>query len=279
MAGRFAWVRIVDLEVIIILSLEIIFLLSAFCMANRKILLTFMGTGILLVLITVHQTVIATHRSDDAPQPNRTSQPIDLNSRLQGITVKILAGKDSIGSGTIWRSNNGSSQVITNSHVLVAQKQPLFIQTADGQVHPTQVVTPVNWDSLDLAKLQFQAKQNYPTAQIDRTANLQVGAAVLAAGFPKNGKSTLTIEKGAITHILNKPLAEGYQVGYSSAVAKGMSGGPLINQQGSLVGINGIHAQPLWDAAETFADGTVVDEPLLSEIGEASWAIPVYHLE
>ncbi len=277
MAGRFAWVRIVDLEVIIILSLEIIFLLSAFCMANRKILLTLVGTGILLALITVRQAVIATHRSDDAPQ--LISKPIDLNSRLQAITVKILAGQNSIGSGTIWRSNNGSSQVITNSHVLVAQKQPLFIQTADGQVHPAQVVTPVNWDSLDLAKLQFQAKQNYPTAQIDRQTNLQVGSAVLAAGFPKNGKSTITIERGAITHILNKPLAEGYQVGYSSAVAKGMSGGPLINQQGSLVGINGIHAQPLWDADETFADGTVVDEPLLSEIGEASWAIPVYHLE
>jgi S1-C subfamily serine protease len=248
-------------------------------MVSRKILLTFTGTGILLALITFHRTVIATHRSDDAPQPNRTSQSIDLNSRLQAITVKILAGRESIGSGTIWRSSNGSSQVITNSHVLTAQKQPLFIQTADDQVHPAQVVTPVNWDSLDLAALQFQAKQNYPIAKIDRQASLQVGTAVLAAGFPKNGKTTLTIERGAITHILNKPLAEGYQVGYSSSVAKGMSGGPLIDQQGILVGINGIHSQPLWDAAETFADGTVVGEPLLSEIGEVSWAIPVYHLE
>jgi S1-C subfamily serine protease len=249
-------------------------------MVNRKILLTFMGTGILLALISFHQTVIATHHSDDAlPPPQKTSQALDLNSRLQAITVKILAGQDSIGSGTIWRSNNGSSEVITNSHVLTAQKQPLFIQTADGQIHAAQVVTPVSWDSLDLAALQFQAKKNYPTAKIDRQANLQVGSAVLAAGFPKNGKSTISIEKGAITHILNKPLAEGYQVGYSSSVAKGMSGGPLINQQGTLVGINGIHAQPLWDSAETFADGTVVKEPLLSEIGEASWAIPVSHLE
>jgi S1-C subfamily serine protease len=247
-------------------------------MVSRKILLTFTGIGTLLALLSCHQ-VIATHRSDDAPQHKRISPSIDLNSRLQAITVKVLAGRESIGSGTIWRSSNGNSQVITNSHVLTAQKQPLFIQTADGQVHPAKVVTPLNWDSLDLAKLQFQAKQNYPTATIDRSANLQVGSAVLAAGFPKDGKSTLTIEKGAITHILNKPLAEGYQVGYSSAVAKGMSGGPLINQQGSLVGINGIHAEPLWDAVETFADGTVVGEPLLSQIGEASWAIPVDRLD
>jgi S1-C subfamily serine protease len=249
-------------------------------MVSRKILLTCTGIGILLALITtIHQTVIATHRSDDASQPQQISQPIDLNHRLQAITVEILAGQDSIGSGTIWRSNNGTNQVITSSHVLTAQKQPLLIQTADGQVHTAQVITPANWESLDLAVLQFQAQQNYPTARIDRSVNLQVGSVVLAAGFPKNGKSTLTIEKGAITHILNKPLAEGYQVGYNSTVTKGMSGGPLVNEQGTLVGINGIHAEPLWDAIETFADGTVVGEPLLSEIGEASWAIPVYHLE
>ena len=255
-------------------------------MISRKILLTCVGISSLPALIIVHQTVIATHRpplvqtklSNDVISPPLSIQPLDLNSRLQAITVKILAGKEIIGSGTIWRSLKGRIQVITNSHVLVAQKQPLFVQTADGQVYPAQVVTPVNWDNLDLAKLQFRAKRNYPIAKIDRTLNLKVGTTVLAAGFPKTS-SSLTIEQGAVTHILNKPLAEGYQVGYSSAVVKGMSGGPLIDQEGTLVGINGIHAEPLWDAAETFADGTVVKEPLLSEIGEASWAIPVYHLE
>jgi S1-C subfamily serine protease len=246
-------------------------------MVSRKILLACVGTGWLLALVTIYQTVIATHRSNDAPPAPNTA--LDLNSRLQAITVKILADKDSIGSGTMWRSHNGHSQVITNSHVLAAQKQPLFIQTADGQAHPAQIVTPGNWDSLDLAKLQFQAKQNYPTAQVDRAMHLQVGNTVLAAGFPQNNQSDLSIKKGAITHILAKPLAEGYQLGFSSSVAKGMSGGPLINQQGALVGINGVHAEPLWDAAETFADGTLVDEPLLSEISAASWAIPVYHLE
>jgi S1-C subfamily serine protease len=251
-------------------------------MVNRKILLILVGTGSLLALITARQTVIATHQSDDR---SAVEPVIEVNNRLQAITVKILAGRDSIGSGTIWRSSNGSSQVITNAHVLTAQKQPLFIQTGDGQVHSAQVVTPASWNELDLAALEFKAKQNYPTAKISyQTSNpsthLQIGSVVLAAGFPQVGKNTsLTIEKGAITHILNKPLVEGYQVGYSNAVVKGMSGGPLVDQQGTLIGINGIHSQPLWDAAETFADGTEVPEPLLSEIGEASWAIPVYRLD
>jgi serine protease Do len=239
-------------------------------MANRKIQLVSVGAAILLSAVTIHQTVTATHRSDDS------------YSHLRAITVKIMAGNNSIGSGTIWQSSNGNSRVVTNSHVLNASKQPLFIQTDDGKVHPANIVTPASWAKLDLAALQFYADQNYPTAKIDRRARPQVGETVLAAGFPQNQKNTstpLAIEKGAITHVLSKPLAEGYQVGYSSAVAKGMSGGPLVDQRGALVGINGIHAQPLWEGGETFADGTVVTEPLLSQISAASWAIPVERLD
>jgi S1-C subfamily serine protease len=240
-------------------------------MANRKIQLTLVGAAILLSAVAIHQTVTATHRADDS------------YSHLRAITVKILAGNNSIGSGTIWQSSNGNSRVVTNSHVLNASKQPFFIQTDDGKVHPANIVTPANWAKLDLAALQFYASQNYPTAKIDRRFKPQVGETVLAAGFPQLQKSPMptpvVIEKGAITHVLSKPLAEGYQVGYSSAVAKGMSGGPLVDQRGVLVGINGMHAQPLWEGGETFADGTVVTEPLLSQISTASWAIPVERLD
>jgi serine protease Do len=237
-------------------------------MVNRKIKLALIGAGIVFSAVAVHQTVTATHRADDP------------NSRLRAITVKIFSGSESIGSGTIWQSANGSSRVITNSHVLLTKKYPLYIQTVDGKIHPANAVTPANWAKLDLAALQFYSDRNYPTALVDRRVTPQVGTVVLAAGFPQNSQvATPTIAAGSITHILRKPLAEGYQVGYNSAVAKGMSGGPLVDQRGILVGINGIHSQPLWDGAETFADGTAVTEPLLSEISEASWAIPVERLD
>jgi S1-C subfamily serine protease len=216
-------------------------------MVNRKILLP-LGTVIILSAATIiYQIFIATHQSDHDPQelyPKTavTQTSTDLSIRLQAITVKILAGSDGIGSGTMWRSHNGNNQVITNSHVLVAQQRPLFIQTADGQVHAAQVVTPAGWENLDLVALQFKSQKKYLTANTDRSSQLQVRAVVLAAGFPLNSQSTsLAIEKGAITHILKKPLAEGYQLGYDSIINKGMSGGPLVDEQGTLVGINGLY--------------------------------------
>jgi serine protease Do len=247
--------------------LKRIFFLGNFSMANLKIKLALASVGILLSAVVAHRTVVATHL------------PEDSHSHLRAITVKILSGSDSIGSGTLWQSGNGSSQVITNSHVLLAKKQPFFVQTSDGQIHPANAVTPASWQKLDLAALQFYADRNYPTARVDRRTRPRIGEVVMAAGFPQNMATSIAISQGAITHLLSKPLAEGYQVGYNINVAKGMSGGPLVDQRGVLVGINGLHSQPLWDGGETFADGTVVTEPLLSQIGEASWAIPVERLE
>jgi serine protease Do len=237
-------------------------------MISRKIQLTAILGGILLMGVAIRQTV-ATHSNDDA------------HSDIRAITVKIWAEKEAIGSGVIWQANQKTRRVVTNQHVIAAGKKSFVIQTADGKAYSATVITPKSWAKLDLAALEFQSDLAYPTAKIDRLKQPQVGDVVVAAGFPRSttGQSaTLTIAKGTITHVLSKPLAEGYQVGYSNNVAKGMSGGPLVNQRGELVGINGIHSQPLWEAGEFYDDGTTVPEPLLSQIGQASWAIPVARL-
>ncbi len=54
-----------------------------------------------------------------------------------------------------------------------------------------------------------------------------------------------------------------------------MSGGPLLNRQGCVVGVNGMHAYPLWDAPLIYADGSQVDERLHQTIVRLSWAVPI----
>jgi S1-C subfamily serine protease len=201
-------------------------------------------------------------------------------NHLKAIAVRVMNGNLGIGSGTIISVDRGVYLVITNRHVLPAKRQSLAVQTVDRQVHPVKVTEPAN--SLDLAILEFSAGNNiYATAQ-RATASPKIGETVMAAGFPQITASepqpTAQLDSGTISGFPPKPLANGYQIAHSMNILKGMSGGPLLNTQGQLVGINGLHSQPLWDATETYEDGAEVEEPLQSQISNSSWAIPVQRL-
>jgi S1-C subfamily serine protease len=206
----------------------------------------------------------------------------DRRAHLRSITVKILADDRPIGSGAIVARQDGWYTAITNHHVLRSRPQPWQIETFDRKIYLAQSIATPAWADLDLALLKFRAVDAwYPIANIKRKARLQIGEAVVAGGFPLQPSGDLqpdaqgfVVSNGHIIQILGKPLLEGYQIGYTNPIYKGMSGGPLLNQRSELVGINGIHDRPLWSAPSTFADGTPVEGVLQSQIDELSWAIP-----
>jgi hypothetical protein len=74
-------------------------------------------------------------------------------------------------------------------------------------------------------------------------------------------------------------LEGGYQIGYTNGVVKGMSGGPLLNHDGELVGINGIHGEPLWEVVYLYEDGSEPDAGLQGLIAANSWAVPMERLQ
>ncbi|MFM6153408.1 MAG: serine protease, partial [Sphaerospermopsis kisseleviana] len=189
------------------------------------------------------------------------------------ITVKILSN-GFLGTGTLINKQGKVYTVITNDHVLNAADPPYQIQTFDGRIYAAQVSQVVKFGDDDLGLLQFSSEQVYQVASVGNSSVLNVGDEVFVTGFTSESKEII-FTKGNVSLFLDKPLEGGYQMGYTNDIDKGMSGGPVLNFQGELVGINGLHKNPVWEAPDLYADGSQPCKPVQDMIIRSSWAIPI----
>ncbi|MGL5063799.1 MAG: S1 family peptidase [Microcoleus sp.] len=226
-----------------------------------------------------------------------------LNLLARSITVRVLSG-ETLGSGIIVDKQGSVYQVLTNAHVLRSADPPYQIQTPEGKIHPAKLLKTINFHGNDLGLLQFTSPDKYAVANFGNTSPLKVGDEVFASGFAfpvetsqitpatpilRNQKqegntaypvvqqqsSSFVFTAGKFSLMLDKALEGGYQIGYTNQVDRGMSGGPLLNRRGELVGINGLHANPLWDAPDLYQDGSTPSPPLQQKIDRLSWAVPI----
>ncbi|WP_204105715.1 MULTISPECIES: serine protease [Spirulina sp. CCY15215] len=217
-----------------------------------------------------------------SPTENQTENRIveaKIQSIARDITVKVLAGRV-WGSGVLIKKQGNLYTVITNDHVLEAgNRQNYQIQTSDGQIHFATVGNIPGSNGDDLGELQFQSSRNYQIALTRNTTNLNIGESVFASGFPLETNSPnsqdFTITTGHITLLMDRALLGGYQLGYTNNVYQGMSGGPLLDSQGQLIGINGRSKYPLWGNPYVFKDGSFPTGVTRSQLRSSSWAIPI----
>ncbi|MEI1375917.1 serine protease [Nostoc sp. UHCC 0926] len=207
-------------------------------------------------------------------QPQTSTEKLRLLA--QAITVKVIS-KEFLGSGILLRKQDSIYTVLTNAHVLRADDAPYRIQTPDGQIYAASLPRNTKFGKNDLAILQFHSSNKiYPVASI--ASKLMVGDEVFASGFYSQNdeeKHQFSFTNGKVSLLLPKALEGGYQIGYSNDIQKGMSGGPLLNCQGEVVGVNGMQANPLWDAPSIFVDGSEADKGLHEQINRLSWAVPI----
>jgi S1-C subfamily serine protease len=161
------------------------------------------------------------------------------------ITVRIDGANT--GSGVIVEHQGDRYVVLSNWHVVSAGDKPLppkslTIRTIDGQKHPLWAKTIVRVGKLDLAILEFQSKHRYPTASIGNSDRLSEGESLYVSGWadpsPQFSTRTYQLLIGNLSGRIDRP-QDGYALVYTVNALPGMSGGPVLDNRGNLVGING----------------------------------------
>ena len=151
--------------------------------------------------------------------------------------VQIQNGGHGSGAGTIWHSDG---LILTNAHVVSSCS--LRVTLPDGKVVPARLLARSK--GLDLAALSVDGS-DLPTIALGDSKELKPGQWVLAMGHPWGVTGAVTagvvIDVG-VPHELSTLGRELIQV--DLPLRPGYSGGPLVDVQGRLVGINTMMAGP-----------------------------------
>jgi len=140
----------------------------------------------------------------------------------------------SLGSGVVIDADR---HVLTNDHV-VAGAESIEVTLADGRDFRATLIggDPNN----DLAVLQLETQEKVPWIPPGHSSDLMVGEPVIAIGNPFGLSNSVT---SGVLSALDRSIRSGDRVFYGflqtdASINPGNSGGPLLNAEGSLIGIN-----------------------------------------
>jgi tetratricopeptide (TPR) repeat protein/S1-C subfamily serine protease len=213
--------------------------------------------------------------------PNPPYQENEVENIAIQMTVQISSG-DRRGSGIIIKKEGNVYTVLTNRHV-ISQGNKTTVVTPDGEVVEATPVSEVNLSNLDVFLLRFNSAGSYGIAEFTNPQNLTTNTVIYAAGFPYQ-TNKFTFVSGSLIESPNMAFKEGYQLGYDlnydEEIAKGMSGGPILTEQGKVIGINGIHASAVTILYNPFvyANGQAPTAAELDRFTRYNWGIPITNI-
>ena len=188
------------------------------------------GTAVTAALVTTQQQAMAKSATEIAAIATATTVKIDNTLNIPG------------GSGVIIAHQGDRYTVLTADHVVQNPNIGYIIKTPTGQHSVSEVKSLKQQTGLDLAVVTFEAPQAYSIATIGDSEYASAGANVYVSGYPLavdvNSDREHEFTTGMITSI-REGAAEGYTMRYQALTRRGMSGGPVFDTSGRLVGIHG----------------------------------------
>lgn len=139
-----------------------------------------------------------------------------------------------------------SGLVVTNKHVVSNSKAEYSIVMSDGQTYEAEVLDRDAVEDLAVLQIKTDAEIDFPTLTLGNSDEVKIGQTVLAIGNTL-GEFRNTVTRGIVSGINRTLTAGGVGVGgeliegaiqTDAAISSGNSGGPLLNLQGQVIGVN-----------------------------------------
>lgn len=190
------------------------------------------GTSIAALIITIPTASWA----KSAQEVAKLAVPITVQ-----INTPLLPG----GSGVIIGRQDNVYMVLTANHVVKRGDLPYTVRTSTGKDYSVAQIQSLQTSETepDLAIVTFNSPANYPVAVLGDSDRVGMGADIYVAGYPifgdcKGSDRDFEFTRGSVT---SRPQTrpQGYTLRYNATTHMGMSGGPVLDTEGRIVGIHG----------------------------------------
>jgi serine protease Do len=148
------------------------------------------------------------------------------------------------GSGVIISKNGKTYTVLTASHVVENPNTDYSIKTSKKKEHNVTSVKSFRKEKTgtDLAIVTFETDEEYAVAPLTNSNEATIGSGVYISGYPVASvgvnERRYSFTSGIIT-TEGISDSEGYTLRYDAVTDKGMSGGPVFDVSGRVIGIHG----------------------------------------
>lgn len=184
-----------------------------------------------------------------------SNEMADLAGDVSRSVVQITDGRGSIGAGTVWHSDG---LIVTNAHVVAGvhrqrmrgrfhrhgftHSRQMNVVLSDGRTLPAKVLAID--ETHDLAALTVDAN-DLPTIEAGESRGLRPGQWVMAFGHPWGVRDSMTagVVIGSGDNLPEMQPGREW-VALNLTLRPGHSGGPLVNTDGRLIGVNTMISGP-----------------------------------
>lgn len=190
---------------------------------------------------TIQEAVVSvvTYQAQDDQLSNFYSRLFGAadNTTEDGLSVY------SEGSGVIYKKDDNAAYVVTNNHV-VEGGEKLEIILSDGSRLEGELVGADTYSDLAVVKIPGDTIQT--VGQFADSTSLTLGEPAIAIGSPLGSEYANSVTEGIVSG-LSRTVTSANELGETistnaiqtdAAINQGNSGGPLININGQIIGIN-----------------------------------------